>query len=75
MTMEVCLQIENSANSVEALKEENEVLRKQIQEQHFSVDIIQGNDHMTKFYTGLPSRGVFLHIFCFLSPYMTSRLP
>ena len=69
--MDVNLQTENSANSVEALKEQNEVLRKQIQQQLFSVNIIQGNDQMTKFYTGLPSWGVFLHIFCFLSPYVT----
>ena len=67
---------QNSASSVKALREENGILRKQIQEEQFGVDKIQGNDHMTRFYTGLLSWGVFLHIFCFLSPYVTpfSRL-
>lgn len=76
VTKEVCLQTENSADSIDLLKKENEALRKQVQEERFSVNIIQGNDQMTKFYTGLPTWGVFLHIFCFLSPYVTpsSRL-
>ena len=76
VAVDACLQTENSASSVKALKEENGILRKQIQEERFGVDKIQGNNHMTRFYTGLPSWGVFLHIFCFLSPYVTpsSRL-
>ena len=76
VAVDACLQTENSASSVKALREENGILRKQIQEERFGVDKIQGNDHMTRFYTGLPSWGVFLHIFCFLSPYVTpsSRL-
>ena len=50
---EVSLQIDNSV--AEMLKEENEGLRKQLQEEQFNVNIIHGNDQMTKFYTGLPT--------------------
>ena len=66
-TMEVCLQTECSAKSIEMLKGENEELKKQIQEMHFGVNVIQRSDQMTRFYTGLPW-AVFLHIFCFLAP-------
>ena len=68
---EVCVQTDDSAASIEALKEENESLQKQIREERFTVDMIQGNDRMTKFYTGLPMWSVFLHIFYFLAPYVT----
>ena len=29
----------------------------------FGTDMIQGNDSLTKFYTGLPTFSVFLHVF------------
>ena len=37
----------------------------------FGTDMIQGNDSLTKFYTGLPTFSVFLHVFMYLSPFIT----
>ena len=36
----------------------------------FGVIAIQGNDDSTKFFTGLPSWAVFLHLFTFLSHFL-----
>jgi len=66
---EVSLKTDNSASSVERLRKENEVLKKRLQDGSFSVATIQGNDEMVKFYTGLRTWCVFLHLFCFLSPF------
>ncbi len=37
----------------------------------FGVRIIEGNDVATKVFTGLPSWDMFLHVFMFLSPFVT----
>ena len=37
----------------------------------FGMCMIEGNNAATKFYTGLPSWGMFLHIYIFLSPFVT----
>ena len=36
----------------------------------FSIASIEGNDKATRFYTGLPTWVVFLHLYMFLSPFM-----
>ena len=69
---EACAQTQDSSSSVENLKIENDVLRGKLEEERFGVTVIQGNDTMTKFFTGLPTWAVFLHLFCFLSPHLTS---
>ena len=69
---DVCVQTQDSARSVESLSRENDVLKKKLLEQRVGVATIQGNGELTKFYTGLPTWAVFLHVFCFLSPYVTS---
>ena len=51
---------------VESLTKENAKLR----ERTFGVNTIQGNDSATKFYTGLPTWTVFVHLFAFLSPFV-----
>ena len=63
MTNDTCIQTENCG--IDSLKEENE---SEVRDSAFGVTQIQGNDQKTKFYTGLPTWGVFLHIFCFISP-------
>ena len=45
---------------------------KELKERSFGVATIQGDDKATKFYTGLTSYGVFLHVFMFLSPFVKS---
>ncbi len=52
---------------VESLLEKNKVLAKKV----FGVRIIKGNDVATKVFTGLPSWAMFLHVFMFLSPFVT----
>ena len=47
------------------------VPRKQPQSS-FNVSIIEGHNKNTKFYTGLSTWGLFLHLFMFLSPFATS---
>ncbi len=37
----------------------------------FGVRIIEGNDMATKVFTGLPSWDMFLHVFMFLSSFVT----
>lgn len=66
MTNDTCVQTENCG--IDSLKEENESLRKELRDSAFGVTQIQGNDQKTKFYTGLPTWGIYLHIFCFISP-------
>ena len=48
------------------LKKENTDLRKT---ETFSVRIIEGNDHLTKFYSRLPTWVVFLYMF--FSPFLS----
>ena len=53
---------------VRTLEEENTELRRRLNAETFSVQIIESNDYLTKFYTGLPAWVIFLHLFMFLSP-------
>lgn len=48
------------------LVEKNKALARKV----FGVGLIEGNDATTKFYTGLPSWGMFLHVYMFLSPFV-----
>ena len=41
------------------------------QQPSLNVSMIEGNNKVTKFYTGLPTWAVFLHVFMFLSPFAT----
>lgn len=70
--MDICLQTEHCSTLVHNLKDDNEVLRKKLEAARLSASIIQGNPSTTTFYTGLPTWWVFHHIFCFLSPYVSS---
>ena len=58
---------EDLMKQVQTLEEENTELRKRLNAETFSVQIIEGNDYLTKFYTGLPA---WLHLFMFLSPFL-----
>ena len=49
------------------LVQENRLLRKKVEDMRFGFKTIEGNDGRTKFYTGLPSWAVFLHLFLFLA--------
>ncbi len=42
----------------------------QLDLQTFSIGMIEGKDAATKFYTGLPTWPVFLHLFLYLSPFV-----
>ena len=53
---------------VRTLEEENTELRRRLNAETFSVQIIESNDYLTNFYTGLPAWVIFLHLFMFLSP-------
>ena len=59
---------ENLMKQVRTLEEENTELRKRLNAETFSVQIIESNDYLTKFYNGLPAWVIFLHLFMFLSP-------
>lgn len=48
----------------------NTELWKRLDAETFSVWIIEGDDYLTKFYTGLPAWVIFLHLFMFLSPFI-----
>jgi len=63
--MDIVEQVQELEKNSE-LKKENTDLRKP---ETFSVCIIEGNDHLTKFYTGLPTWVVFLYTF--LSPFLS----
>ena len=52
---------------VEYLKKQNEALSRRA----FGVNTIQGDDAATKFFTGLPCWGMFLHLYMFLVPFIT----
>ena len=58
-------------NRVQTLEKENAELRKRLDTETFSIRVIEGNDHRTKFYTGLPAWVIFLHLFMFLSPFFS----
>ena len=50
---------------IDEIVKENEELKAEVEQKTIGIHTIQGSDKRTKFYTGLPSWGVFLHIsFC-----------
>lgn len=61
---------EITASDLRTLEIENRSLKAKAEEATF-VQMIQGNDKTTHFYTGLPTWGMFLHIFAFLSAHVT----
>ena len=50
------------------MTEDNKLLRRQLANEAFGFKTIEGDDKSTKFYTGLPSWPVFLHLYLFLTP-------
>ena len=58
----------NVFSKIGLVKEENSKLRQRV----FSSSLVVGNDAATKFYTGIPSYGVFVLLFTFLSPYVNA---
>lgn len=56
--------------TLDDLTEENLILKQKLASQTFGVSMIQGNDHLTNFYTGLSSWAVFLQLFHFLVPHV-----
>jgi hypothetical protein len=50
-----------------SLQKEKDLLSSKV----FSIAMMEGNDTRTKFYTGLPTYPVFLHVFLFFSPFIT----
>ena len=48
---------------VDALRKENASLRRNV----FGISNIQGDDKATKYFTGLPTWAMFLHLYMFLS--------
>ena len=59
---------------VKRLIEENKLLKQQVKLASFGIQTIEANDKLTKFYTGLPTWPVFLHLFLFLNVSTTSPL-
>ena len=71
LTTEQGVQTEDELiNKLQKLEEENADLRKRLDTEIFSVKVVEGNDHLTRFYTGLPAWVIFLHLFNFLSPFL-----
>ena len=60
---------------IDDIMKENEDLKAEIEHKTLGIHTIQGSDKWTKFYTGLPSWGVFLHVYLFLSPYVKPVAP
>ena len=58
---------DESESVIRSLVEKNKALTNKV----FGVGMIEGSDTATKFYTGLPTWGMFLHVFMFLSPFVT----
>ena len=61
--IDACSQTEDEP----ALVQENRPPQRKIEDRKFGFRTIEGNDDRTKFYTGLPSWAVFLHLFLFLA--------
>ena len=53
-------------DTIKSLQEENQKQQSRI----LSVSLIEGDDNLVKFYTGLPHWSVSLHLFMFLSPHI-----
>ena len=64
-------QTEIAGFDLEELLTENELLKKEVNLQQFSMSLIAGNDKRSKFYTGLPWN-VVLHLYQFLLPEVNS---
>lgn len=70
LTTEQAVQTEDELiNKLQKL-EENADIRKRLDTEIFSIKVLEGNDHLTKFYTGLPAWVIFFHLFKFLSPFL-----
>ena len=63
--------VEELMTKVHDLIEKNKSLNHQLQECAFSFKIIEANDNLTAFYTGLPSWVVFLHVYMYTIPYIS----
>ena len=61
-------QTDDCAHLTQSIMKENELLKRRLQDDRFGIKTIEANDEKTKFYTGLPSWSVFLHLFLFLAP-------
>ena len=55
---------EDLVSIVESLKKSNAELKRR----HFGIELIEGNDAATNFYTGLSAWGIFEHLLSYLSP-------
>ena len=65
-------QTDETAEMFEKHLKENADLREKVANQTCGVSMIKENDEHTSFYTGIVHHGViFLHVFLFLSPYVT----
>ena len=71
-TSTVGFEEEHQCEQCTNLKMENELLRKQLANVTFGFRMIEGSDKKTRFYTGLPSYPVFVHLYLFLTPSLTS---
>ena len=58
---------------VHDLSEEKNTLYKQLQIRAFSFSLIEGNDKLTSFYTGLPYWVLFIHVFTFTVPFVQPK--
>ena len=62
--------VEELMTKVHDLIEKNKSLNHQLQDCAFSFKIMEANDNLTAFYTGLPSWVVFLHVYMYTVPYV-----
>ena len=58
---------EEQPGQITQLLEENKLLKRQLNDVTFGIEMIEANDEMTKFYTGLPTWPMFLHLLFFLN--------
>ena len=58
---------EEQPGQITQLLEENKLLKRQLKDVTFGIEMIEANDEMTKFYTGLPTWPMFLHLLFFLN--------
>ena len=62
--------VEELMTKVHDLIEKNKSLNHQLQDCAYSFKIMEANDNLTAFYTGLPSWVVFLHVYMYTVPYV-----
>ena len=58
---------EEQPGQITQLLEENKLLKRQLKDVTFGIEMIEANDEMTKFYTGLPTWPMFLYLLFFLN--------